>query len=101
MIDLSALYAGTYFGGLKAGTESQVATLSGHKAIFYTSGGQTFLVGDTDGVAGADFAIELTGTIRLAASDLLIGRTAAASERMWNQATDLDYGFHHNDLLWV
>ena len=101
LIDISALYADTTFGGLRAGKASQVATLDGYKAIYFSSGGSTFLVGDTDGIAGADFAIELSGTIKLKASNLLIGKSSDQSESMWQSITELDYEFHHADLLWV
>ena len=101
VIDISALYAGAAFGGIKGGTAAQLATLSDHKAIYYSSGGKTYLAGDTNGVAGADFAIELAGTVKLTASDLLVGKTAAMSEKLWTIATGQPYEFYHQDYFWV
>jgi Ca2+-binding RTX toxin-like protein len=101
LIDISALYAGTTFGGIKGGSAAQLATLSGHKAIFYSSGGKTYLAGDTNGVAGADFAIELSGTVKLTAADLLVGKTSAMSEKQWTIATGEPYDFYHQDYFWV
>lgn len=101
LIDISALYAESSFGGLKAGTASQAATLTGYKAVYFSSGGKTFLIGDTNGVAGADFAIELAGTVKLTTSDLLVGKSPEISERMWQIETGLDYDFHHQDYLWM
>ena len=95
-IDISALYEDAAFRGLKAGKASDVASLSGFKAVTYVENGKTYLSGDTDGIAGADFTIELGGSIKLNASDLIV------AARDWDRATGgLDYEYHHNHLLWV
>jgi Ca2+-binding RTX toxin-like protein len=81
-IDLTALYSGHAFGGLTSGRAADAATLSGYKALTFTEKGTTWLVGDTDGIAGADFAIELSGIVKLKPSDLIVDEfslSAAAS----------------------
>jgi serralysin len=102
LLDISALYEGISFGGLKAGKASDAASLSAHKAEYYTDGGHTYFIGDTNGIAGADFTIELTGSFKLKSGDLIVGNTTSASVREWNKATgNLDYNYYHHDLLWV
>lgn len=90
-IDISALYEGVMLKGLKNGKASDVDTLSNFRAITYTVGGNTYISGDTDGIAGADFTIELTGSFKLKSGDLIV------NTRQWNQATGgLDYDDYHN-----
>lgn len=94
-IDVSALYTGT-FGGIRSGSASQVATLSGYRVIFFTEGGKTWVVGDTNGIPGADFAIEMTGSYKLKGTDFL--QSFVTSQTEWSAATGgLDYARFHQD----
>ena len=96
LIDISALYEGVTFKGLKPGKVGDVASLSGFKVISYTVGGNTYLSGDTNGVAGADFTIQINGSVKLNAKDLIVN----ASDWAHDVGT-LNYAYYHHDNLWV
>jgi hypothetical protein len=65
-LDLSGLGALT-FGG-------QTQSVGPHSVSWYTSGGNTFVVGDTGGHGhGTSFTIELVGVHGLTSSDFLLG----------------------------
>ena len=72
-IDLSAIYGGRAFGGVSAGSNPNPYGIS-----TFNEGGSTWVVGDVDGDTNADFAIELTGTLRLKVSDFIV------SQAQWN-----------------
>ena len=96
LIDISALYEGHAFKGFKSGKASDIASLSGFRAITYTDNGKTYLSGDTDGLVGADFTIELGGSPKLNSSDLIL------TVKDWSRAVGpLDYNYYHHDLLWA
>jgi len=61
----------TGLGPLTFGGETQ--TVTPHSVEWYTSGGNTFVVGDAVGRAHADFTIELLGVHNLTSSDFLLG----------------------------
>ncbi|HEX8401112.1 MAG TPA: Ig-like domain-containing protein [Allosphingosinicella sp.] len=72
-IDLSAIYGGRAFSGVSAGSNPNPYGIS-----TFNEGGSTWVVGDVDGDTNADFAIELTGTLRLKVSDFIV------SQAQWN-----------------
>jgi len=54
------------------------------------------VIGDSNGVAGADFAIELNGTFKLKAADFM----TSASD--WPALSGgYDYASLHHDSFWV
>ena len=94
-IDVSALYPDT-FGGIRSGSASQVATISGHRVIFFTDGGKTWVVGDTNNSPGADFVIEMTGSYKLKGTDFVSSFVTSTTD--WNTVTGgLDYARFHQD----
>jgi hypothetical protein len=60
----------TGLGGLNFGGQTQSA--SPHSVGWYTSGGNTFIVGDTSGHGHGSFTIELVGVHNLTGSDFLL-----------------------------
>ena len=95
-IDVSALYAGLSFGGIRGGSASGAASLSGYKMIFFTDGGKTWVMGDTNNVPGADFTIELTGSYKLKGTDVVSSLIATVND--WASVTGgLDYTRFHQD----
>lgn len=102
-IDLSALYDGLAFGGIKAGTAGQALTVTDYKAIYFYEAGKTWIMGDTDGVAGADFAIELSGKFKLKGSDLVVTDSIISDQSQWHDATggSLSWLQHHQDNYFV
>ena len=94
-LDISALYSGHAVNSVTPGKAGDAAKLGGYKVEFYTEGGKTYVIGDTDGKAGADFTIELTGTFKLKAADFI------ASSSGWPTSTDgYDYASLHRDAFW-
>ncbi|MEO5772955.1 MAG: calcium-binding protein [Sphingomicrobium sp.] len=94
LIDLSALYSTHAIGWLRGGKASMGSSLTNYDVIWYSTGGKTYVVGDCDGVAGADFAIELTGTQKLTSADFI------TSQAQWHS----EYGAYqqlHQDLFWA
>ncbi|MCW3798458.1 M10 family metallopeptidase C-terminal domain-containing protein [Sphingomonas sp. BN140010] len=71
-IDLSALYAGSKFGGVKKGTSGDFADISKYRVATIVDGDRTWVIGDTDGLPGADFVLELTGAHNLTKSDFIL-----------------------------
>jgi hypothetical protein len=61
----------TGLGALTFGGQNQ--TVSPHSVDWYTSGGNTFVVGDTAGHGHGTFTIELVGIHNLTSSDFLLG----------------------------
>lgn len=94
-LDISALYSGHAVSSVTPGKAGDAAKLGGYKVEFYTEGGKTYVIGDTDGKAGADFTIELTGTFKLKAADFI------TSSSGWPTTTDgYDYASLHRDAFW-
>jgi Ca2+-binding RTX toxin-like protein len=96
-IDLSALYTDHAIGAVSAGSAAAGETVGDYGIVYNISSGRTVVYGDNDGVAGADFVIELSGSIALARSDII------GTEADWNTATGgIDYhagdGFLHSDV---
>jgi len=60
-INLTAIDTGTLvFGGSQSG--SPVVVSGAHRVDYYSTGGNTFVIADTDGVANTiDFKVQLTG----------------------------------------
>jgi Ca2+-binding RTX toxin-like protein len=75
-IDLSAIYGGKAFSGLVNGNSATSLTANG--LLAYNEGGNTWLVGDVNGDAVADFGLELTGVFKLKATDFI------TSQSGWN-----------------
>ena len=84
-LDLSALYQSHAIGSISTGTAADGEAASNYGLVVNQSGGSTFVYGDSDGVAGADFVIELTGTTNLVASDLI------TTQAQWTAFTGLQY----------
>jgi hypothetical protein len=61
----------TGLGSLTFGGQSQ--TVSPHSVDWYTSGGNTFVVGNAGGHGHASFTIELVGVHNLTSSDFMLG----------------------------
>jgi Ca2+-binding RTX toxin-like protein len=93
-IDLSDLYASHAAGPITAGRASDFTKLSGYKIEYFTANGHTYVIGDTDGVKGADFTIELSTATKLSASDFI------TSSSDWAAVSTADYTPVHHDLLW-
>jgi serralysin len=105
-IDISALYSSAAAqSGLAFRTDGNRMTSTGSEAAgraydvsVYSEGGKTFVVGDTTGDGIADFGLELTGTLKLKASDFITTQT------QWNDffskiAQPTDYSALHTDVL--
>jgi Ca2+-binding RTX toxin-like protein len=90
-IDLSAVYDSHAIGAISAGSAAQGEAVTDFGLVYNQSGTRTFVYGDTDGVAGADFVIELLGSIKIAAGNLI------TTEAQWTTATGLDYNSADND----
>lgn len=60
------------------------ATLGNFQAIYFHADGKTWVAGDTDGVAGADFFLEIQGKKNLSTSDLIVD--ANATQAGWQEA---------------
>ena len=97
-IDISALYDGGMFGGVHSGSATQAANATGYKVYFFTENGKTWIMGDTNGVAGAEFAIELSGSYKLKGADFVANQSFVSSQAQWAAATGgLDYIQHHQE----
>jgi hypothetical protein len=79
-----------------AGNESDVSTVGGYRIEYYSAGGSTFVFGDTDGVAGADFMIELSGTPALSSSSFII-----SASQFTATSADFSYASQHQDYYWA
>jgi hypothetical protein len=97
-LDLSALYDSPNFGAvphaigaITAGSAADGEAVTDYGLVYNQSGTKTFVYGDTDGVAGADFVIELSGGIKIAAGNLI------TTQAQWTAATGLDYNNADND----
>jgi Ca2+-binding RTX toxin-like protein len=96
-LDLSALYESHPIGSISAGSAADGEAVSNYGLVYNQAGTKTFVYGDADGVAGADFVIELTGSIKLTAANLI------TTPEQWNAATGLAYqyikelGYIHDD----
>ncbi|HVM37014.1 MAG TPA: Ig-like domain-containing protein [Sphingomicrobium sp.] len=100
-IDISALYGGGAYNGLKNGALSGRAT-DAYKVGYYSESGKTWLEGDIDGDGRADFVIEMTGAYKLTGSDLLVSASLVSAQDQWATATGgLDYNHFHTDSLWL
>ncbi len=96
-IDISALYDGITYGGLKNGALSGGAG-NAYKVGYYSSNGKTWLEGDVNGDGTADWVIEMSGSYKLKGSDLVVGASIVESVASWNASTTgLDWGQHHSD----
>jgi len=97
-IDISALYDGGTYNGLKAGALSGTAA-NAFKVGYYSSGGKTWLEGDVDGNGTADWVIEMSGSYKLKGSDIVVGPSVIATEGAWHTATGggLNWLQHHQD----
>jgi hypothetical protein len=95
-IDISGLYGSHAVGRIGGGSATDAANVSHYGIIYYTEGGKTFVAGDTDGIAGADFTIELSGSYSLNPTDFI------RNEGQWAPASGgLDYSPYHQDLFWA
>lgn len=94
-IDISALYTSHAVGSIKAGKAVDAQTLSGYKVEYFTEASKTYVIGDTDGVAGADFTLELTGSVKLKATDFL-----TTSSGWPAPGNGTDYGSLHHEYFW-
>ena len=96
-IDISALYDGITYGGLKAGALTGGAG-NAYKVGYYSSNGKTWLEGDVNGDGVADWVIEMSGSYKLKGTDLVVGGSLVESVASWNSATSsLNWGQHHSD----
>ena len=96
LIDISALYAGMVFGGIK-GTAAQMATLSDHKPSTFL-GGKTYLAGTHRRVAGAD--LPSSSPVQSSSQPAIAGRQdGAISEKLWTVARAALRIYHH-DYFW-
>lgn len=96
-IDLSALYSSHASGRVVQGSIDGVATISDYGILIYKSEGRFFVAGDTDGVAGADFTIEVQGTLRLSARDLVLTEVEFSGLR----GNVFDYAEVHRDYFFA
>jgi hypothetical protein len=95
-LDLSMLYSAHAMGTIVAGNASAGAAVSNYGLVYNISGGKTYVYGDTNGVAGADFVIELSNSVTLSGADVI------STPSQWSTAAPgVDYGTLHNDLLWT
>jgi Ca2+-binding RTX toxin-like protein len=100
-IDISALFDGGSYGGLKAGALSG-RPADAYKVGFYSETGKTWLEGDTNGDGAADFVIELTGAYKLTGTDFLVSQSLLTAQGQWTTATGgLDWSHFHNDVSWA
>jgi Ca2+-binding RTX toxin-like protein len=96
-LDLGALYESHPIGSISAGSAAHGEAVSNYGLVYNQAGTKTFVYGDADGVAGADFVIELTGSITLTAANLI------TTSEQWNAATGVNYlavkqeGYVHDD----
>jgi serralysin len=97
-LDLSALYdppsAGAVshaIGTISAGSAAQGEAVTDYGLVYNQTGTKTFVYGDTDGVAGANFVIELAGTVDVSAAKLI------TTQAQWTTATGLEYVGAFND----
>jgi Ca2+-binding RTX toxin-like protein len=86
-LDLSALYEGHAIGTVSAGSAAAGEAVSGYGLIYNYDGHDTYVYGDADGIAGADFVIKLWGKVQLSQSDLI------TTPEQWEAATGLNYQF--------
>ena len=97
-IDISALYDGGTYNGLKNGALNGGAG-SAYKVGYYSASGKTWLEGDVDGDGLADWVIEMSGSYKLKGSDLLVNPSLITTEAQWHTATGggLNWLQHHQD----
>jgi VCBS repeat-containing protein len=96
-IDISALYDGGTYNGLKSGALTGGAG-NAYKVGYYSSGGKTWLEGDVNGDGLADWVIEMSGSYKLKGTDLVVGPSIIESQTAWNSATGgLNWLQHHQD----
>jgi Ca2+-binding RTX toxin-like protein len=91
-LDLSALYdtpnvaGGPHaIGAITAGSAADGEAVTDYGLVYNQTGTKTFVYGDTDGVAGANFVIELAGTIDVSAAKLITTRA------QWTTTTGIPY----------
>ena len=95
-LDLSMLYTDHAMGSIAAGSAAAGSGVSNYGLVYNIAGGKTYVYGDTNGVAGADFVIELNGSVKLTGADVI------STQAQWSMAAPgVDYGTLHNDLLWT
>ena len=96
-IDISALYDGGTYNGLKNGALSGTVA-NAYKVGYYSASGKTWLEGDVTGDGVADWVIEMSGSYKLKGSDLVVGPSIIESVAAWNSATGgLNWLQHHQD----
>ena len=97
-IDISALYDGGTYNGLKNGALTGGGS-SAYKVGYYSSGGKTWLEGDVNGDGTADWVIEMSGSYKLKGTDLLVTPSLITTEAQWNTATGggLNWLQYHQD----
>ena len=95
-IDISGLYSSHDVSSIKHGKASDATTISGYQVKFYTANGNTYVIGDTDGVAGADFTIELSGTPKLKPDDFITSAPDPSQTSL-----GYDFGSLHQDSYWL
>lgn len=100
-IDISALFDGGSYNGLKAGALSGKAA-DAYKVGYYSENGKTWLEGDTTGDGKADFIVEMTGAYKLTGNDLLVSQSVVTAQSQWSLATGgLEWSHFHNDASWA
>jgi Ca2+-binding RTX toxin-like protein len=110
LIDISDLYDGIRFGGLKSGKLSGAiqngVAVDAYKVGYWNNGTTTWIEGDTTGDGIADFAIELSGGIRLSGTPTTVKASLILHPSSWGTAVtglghDYDRESHHREDYWL
>lgn len=98
-IDLSALYAGRGTIGVANVASAAAVGTAANTIYVYKEGGSTWVVGNSDGVPGLDFELELNGSFNLKTSDFILNQSQWGGFFASQSQPAPNYAFMHADVL--